>query len=66
SRVINNSNIIILDDKEMEFHDILANFVDLRKDNIKLDSLFDSFDKYIFKYFIVGILTDEDNFVIIY
>ncbi|EJC2835375.1 hypothetical protein MYG98_005056, partial [Escherichia coli] len=64
SRVINNSNIIILDDKEKELHDILANFVDLSKDNNKLDCLFDSFDKYIFKYFIDGILTDEDNHVI--
>ncbi|HEH7813303.1 TPA: DEAD/DEAH box helicase [Escherichia coli] len=65
SRVINNSNIIILDDKEKELHDILANFVDLSKDNNKLDCLFDSFDKYIFKYFIDGVLTDEDNHVII-
>ena len=64
SRVINNSNIIILDDKEKELHDILANFVELSKDNNKLDCLFDSFDKYIFKYFIDGILTDEDNHVI--
>ncbi|PHM24323.1 DEAD/DEAH box helicase [Xenorhabdus budapestensis] len=59
SRMIHNSGIIDMENDKNELHDILNSFVDMSiEDRVTLHSKFDSFDKYIFNYFLEGISTE--------
>ncbi|TOQ04997.1 hypothetical protein CGH02_24675 [Vibrio parahaemolyticus] len=60
SRKIHDLGVIDLERNDVEIHDVLEEFTNMSIEHqVRLNTSFDSFDRYIFEYFMEGITRES-------